>query len=562
MKAEEKQSSLPVFGSESLGQSGWFDREVAFLRANSSTTRWIGVAILLTLFVDLLVIGTISTGPINVFHNDALLLLDDGWRVLNGQVPHRDFNSPLGPFEFFLVAGGMLLSRGTSQGIAIGIASFGLVLAFWTWMLCRKRMPPVFGVIITTWVVLTATCPTPLGFDPRYLSCAMIYNRQGYALLGIILVECALPREKSNFMLGFSSGIASVILGLLKLNFFGIAALFLLVTFPLTRTELSRFRGVLVGSGVGFLSTLLYPRFSFKSFFDDMSFVAHARESSLSLSNLLSGAVTCTKSGSFLLVPAMAITVLIFTEPGKRKGRNVITLVLISLIVLLSGPLFLATNSLENRCQLASLWIIILLERVSALHLQISEKKVVTLIVIAASLGSTMASFAPEALSTLNLLTYYSETQKSTGVQIDAPNAKNLRFYDSTSFYDMIKAGDGDGTFYSTCLNDGLALLKSQSKSKESVLVLGFHNPFSYLLRRSPAEGGSSYLLAGNSLSENHMPPVSWVFGNADLMMLPEYEGTHRSSDQFIQNFYKPYLQKNFHFVSGSQFWGLYRRNR
>jgi hypothetical protein len=138
---------------------------------------------------------------------------------------------------------------------------------------------------------------------------------------------------------------------------------------------------------------------------------------------------------------------------------------------------------------------------------------------------------------------------------------ENIRFYDSTAFYDNVRAGDGDGNYYVKVLNDGLALLRGQSRKDESILVLGFTNPFSYLLRRKPAEGGSSFLFIPTSITPDHMPTVDRIFGDADVMMLPQYEGTHQQSDQFIQSYYRNYLLENFHFVAKSQDWSLYRRN-
>ena len=48
MRAEEEQSSGPALHS----QSGWFDREVDWLRAGLSRTRWIAVTVLGALFLD------------------------------------------------------------------------------------------------------------------------------------------------------------------------------------------------------------------------------------------------------------------------------------------------------------------------------------------------------------------------------------------------------------------------------------------------------------------------------------------------------------------------------
>ena len=552
MKEQKTSPNLAV-----AGDSGWFDREIGWLRSDA---RWLSFAVLLVVLVDLILVGALSCGPINVFHNDALLLLDDGWRVLNHQVPHRDFHSPLGPIEFLIVGGGMALSKGSAQGIAIGIAVFGFILGAWSWLLARSRMPTLFAALVTFWIVLTATCPTPLGFDPRYLSCAMIYNRQGYALLGIILLECAFAHDRNRFWGGFSSGLALVVLVFLKLNFFGIAALMLLATVPLDRSEFRRVWGCLAGIGAVLVAFLLYPRFSFGAFFADMSFVAHARGASLNLSGLLRGVRICAQSGSFWIVIVMALAIFLLKPPGENRSRRVVVLSILTLIVLASGPLFLQTNSLENRCQLASLWIIILLDPISALHPRLQSKKIATLAITAAALGTLVSAILPELSSTASLLAYNTDQRKASGVLVPAPGMEHMRFYDSTSFYDKVNAGDGDGSYYAATLGDGISLLTNNSRQQETVLSLGFHNPFSYLLRRSPAAGGSSYLFMGNSISEDHMPPADWVFDDADLMVLPENEGTHRASDLFIQSYYRSDLLRNFEFVAESTYWKLYRR--
>lgn len=550
-------TALPV----STTDASYFDREVSWLRIDAPKARGIVLVFLSTLIVYLFIIATFATGPINVFHNDALLLLDDGWRVLNGQVPHRDFSSPLGPLEFWIVGGGMLLGKGSAQGIAIGIAAFGFVIGIWGWILARRRMLPVFALLITAWLVLTAASPTPLGFDPRFLSCAMIYNRQGFALLGIILLESAFAQDKSRFWGGFSSGSALILLVFLKLNFFGVAGLVLLATVPISRVEFPRLWGFLTGAVATFMAVLLYPRFSLSAFFSDMWFVSRARGSSLTLEGTIQGVITCAKSGTVWLVLALALFIIRSVPPGQRFQRKPITLALLTFVVLGTGPLLLQTNSLENRCDLASLWIIILLEQVSAIHFRIREKNV-TVIFMALSLGSIASILAPDLASALNVLRYQSPTKQAEAARIAAPGVERLTFYDSTKFYEgATNTGDGDGTYYVNCINDGLELLRSQSKPAETVLVLGFHNPFSYLLRRRPAEGGNAYLFMNNSMTESHMPSAQSVFGNADLIALPDYEGTHQTSDQFIQNYYREDLLRNFHFVARSQYWHLYRRN-
>jgi hypothetical protein len=548
--------------STPIKEGSWFDREVRWLRMDTLRAVWIAAAVLGVLIAYLGVIARLATGPINVFHNDALWMLDNGWRVLNGQVPHRDFYTPLGALEYWILAGGMLLARGSAQGLEMGFACFGLVIGIWSWLLSRWRLPALFALLVTAWIVFTVSSPSPLGFGPEFLSCAMIQNREAYGLAGIVLVECAFARERARFGGGLSSGIALILLAFLKLNFFGVAGLMLLASVPLRRDELPRLWGFLAGLFSATLVISILLRFSFAAFFADMIFVLHAH-APLTLAATMTGVVTCAKSGAVWLVAALMVTLLVLAAPARRWNRRSITLVALSCIVLASGPLFLQTNTLENRCTLASLWVIILVEQITAMHLQIREKqKPLTVVLIALGLGSIVTDLVPNIASVANVGIYQSPATKKEGLRIDAPGMENMRFYDSTAFYDSVKAGDGDGTYYVKVLNDGLALLRGQSRNDESILVLGFTNPFSYLLRRKPAEGGSSFLFIPTSITPDHMPAVDRIFGDADLMMLPQYEGTHQQSDQFIQNYYRNYLLENFHFVAKSQDWSLYRRNK
>jgi hypothetical protein len=146
------------------------------------------------------------------------------------------------------------------------------------------------------------------------------------------------------------------------------------------------------------------------------------------------------------------------------------------------------------------------------------------------------------------------------GVSITGDGMEGLKFYDPEG--PDVPSMIDSSRFYVVCVNDGLALLRRSSAPDESVLTLGFHNPFSYILRRKPAIGGSLFLLLGNSISRTHLPEASRVFGNADLIMVPDYLSSHWKSDAELEEAYHTYLSQHFTFVASSQWWSLYRRNR
>jgi hypothetical protein len=486
----------------------------------------------------------------------VFLLLDGGWRILNGQIPHRDFYLALGPLEYMITAFGMLLTHGSTQGIAIGNVAFGIIVGVWGWLLSRMRMPAIPALLVTAWLILTATSPTPLGSSPGMMSCAMIYNRHGYALLGIVLVECALASERSRFWDGVSSGTALVLMAFLKLNFFGVAGLLLLFSVPVRREEMPRAWGFLLGLACTVAAFTIYLRFAILAFLYDMRLAIQARGSSLTLSGYFGEIASSAETVTLAITTVVAILLIV---RGRLFQRYAVRVFLLGGAVIAIGPLLCQTNFGETSCQLASLWLIVLLGLLIAAYPQ-SKEKIAVSVLIALSLGGVFAGFVQYAQSAKTLLRYQSRSMKSMGVSVASPGMERLRFYDSG--LDTYAYRFDEGPLVVGYVNDGLALLERWSTQDESVLVLGFNNPFAYALRRKPALGGSTWLRPGDNIPKTHLLEADLVFGNADLIMVPNYPASVQQSNTDLAEAYHPYLSRHFTFVASSQWWALYRRNR
>jgi hypothetical protein len=77
------------------------------------------------------------------FIDDIPILLDGGWRVFQGHVPHVDFYTPLGPVTLLLVGFGMVLAGPSTQSIVAANAVMVVVVSLWAWALSRPRMSAV-----------------------------------------------------------------------------------------------------------------------------------------------------------------------------------------------------------------------------------------------------------------------------------------------------------------------------------------------------------------------------------------------------------------------------------
>jgi len=547
---------MPANSSVRNENSALPDRAIKWLLAGERDTKWIRWTLVLAALLYFICLAMLGTGPINRYGNDALVLLDGGWRLLNGQIPYRDFYLALGPLEFMVTAFGMFLSHGSPQGISIGAAAFGAIIGLWGWLLARRRLLTVPALIVTAWLIVTATSPTPLGHPWSVISCGMIYNRQGYALLGLVLVECTFASERSRFWGGLSSGVALALLAFLKLNFFGAALLLLFVTVPVRRDEMQRSWGILAGTSCTVGAFILYLRFAVFAFLSDMAFAIHARASTLKMGGMIAD-LSGNAEIDALAVIAMAVTIMASgARPWQRNGAR---LILLGCIVIATASLLKETNAFDTGFQLVTLWIAILVGQLAAAYPQAKDKPEVVG-VVALGLVTIAADFFMGAGSVATLVRYDAPSVRSTGFTLAGDGMERLKFYDP-EVPDLPSTIDSS-RFYAVCVDDGLALLRRSSAPDESVLTLGFHDPFSYILRRKPALGGSTWLLLDNNVSRTHMLEASRIFGNADLIMVPHYPSSHWQDDADLETAYHAYLSEHFTFVASSQWWSLYRRIR
>jgi hypothetical protein len=548
---------MPKVASIPRRNTAMTDRFVGWLNIGERDSRLIRWAFAFAAALYLVFIAVAETGPVARYGHDILLFLDGGWRILNGQMPYRDFNLPLGPLEYLLVAGGMLLTNASPQGIAIASATVGLAVGIWGWFLSSRRMPVIPAMLVTAWLILTSTAPTSLGYaTPNFPSCAMIYNRQGYALLGLVIVECVFANRRHGFLSGVSSGIALALMAFLKLNFFGYAGLFLLASIPTRRQEMPRVWGCLAGFAGITATFLLYLRTAMPAFIADMTLAAQARQSRSDPNHFFGGP---SGRGQMLVLALLTIAALFLIARGKIERRYVVRMVLIGCVVIASRPYFRFTDSGETGFQLAALWAAILVDALLMAYRE-SGFKVAVSAVIALGLVGFVAEILPDAESVLTLMRFSTSSVQARGFSVAGVGLERLKFYDLPGTESI--ASYDNGHYLVDNLNDGRALLEKYSAQTESVFAIGYRNPFSYVLRRKPAFGGSTLLQIDYNFSEKNPLDADLVFGNADLIMVPHYQSGIEPSNTMIVEIYRPYLQQHFAFVASSQSWSLYRRIR
>jgi hypothetical protein len=494
-------------------------------------------------------------GPTNCWASDVPILLDGGWRIFNGQMPYRDFYLALGPIDYSLIALGMAMTNASPQAIAVANALFGVVVGTWGWFLCRRRMPFIPSALIAVWLILTATSPSPLGVAAHIMSSAMIYNRHGYAILSLILIECAFAFERNRFWGGISSGAALMLLAFLKLNFFCAGFLLIFTTIPLRRSELQRAWSILAGAGFVLIVALACLRSAIVPFFFDMRYAIQSRIGGVGF-----GATIKLGLASVEILTAVALTVITVMLIARDRDWNrfAARLVLLCGAMVIGSLVLRRTDYGESGYQLATLWVILLIVKLAQAY-PVAREKIAISSVVLICLAGIFVQFAHEAASLQTLLEYQLPSVQATAFRV--PQMQHMAFYE-LEFATLDQFRFETGSSFVDYTDDGIYLLKKWTRPDESILTVGYSNPYPYLLRRKPAHGGSPWFHEGNDISKTHPLDAKLVFGDADLIVLPEFPSSHRDSDLDLQAIYHDYLMEHFTFVARSNWWILYRRNK
>lgn len=185
----------------------------------------------------------------------------------------------LGAVSYLITAAGMGLSAGNAAGLAYGQALLGCLVGLWCYLLCQPRFGRLSTSLLCPMVVLMAIVPTVIGGSSTAITPGAIYNRFGYALTALLMIESMRRPERgiARIFGGISSGLILGILLFLKISFFVGAVGLLLALAPLKKQVLDRWRGIALAFAGTVLGFSWYLRFDLVAMYSDLRTVAHAK---------------------------------------------------------------------------------------------------------------------------------------------------------------------------------------------------------------------------------------------------------------------------------------------
>jgi hypothetical protein len=503
--------------------------------------------------------------PLGSFASDTFFLLDNAYRVLQGQIPHRDFSSAWGPIMYLIDAAGLRLSGMRPTGLGYANAMFGALLGMWSYFVARSRWSPAAACALGVYTVLLVTAPFPLGYTPLDFSYAMVYNRYGYALFGIILIESAavaIPTRawiRQSAAGAISTGVALALLAFLKITYAIVAIPFVAVLMIGVRSGgLRRVIALAAGFAICAALVLSYLRFDVPDMLRDLAMAASARPMTLQPSSLFQVLVVAQNVPLLLLAGVLyASRAGVFQDRAARSHA-----VLLTLLAVTAGGLLLLTNQQPNAFPLNVYAAVVLAAAAAYRPHEVGKVEWRPGIAVALLLALCFVPLCEEDVLSLAGATL----QRGWPTR---PNVTSLTIPQRgvyLSFGPWVGIPKTNGSEYVQSIDEGLELIRRHCEDSDGVLTFDMFNPFNYLLGRTSPRGGFAAAAYDYVYSDAAHPTAERFFGDTSYVLVGKDNGPNVDRASALNNvlgpmrIYGPALRANFKPVAQTQHWVLWRR--
>ena len=503
--------------------------------------------------------------------HDMMIFFDGAHRVLSGQLPNRDFHSPLGPLAYLLPAFG--LSVGGSFGGMMPYATAGFALLFLPMLVyvCVTRLPLAYAAIFAIFALTLVITPASLGeVHPSY---GMFYNRWGYALLALLFLLPLRP-ERGRAQPLADAGIAAAVLLLtfyLKVSYFAVAAVFAAALLLFGETRRLAIYTFVVTVAAMVLIHLLWPATG--AYLADIRMAAN-----------VTGAVRASVLGlAYMIIESAAMILPFLFVLGLAVVRRVSRPTIFLCALMAVGGLLLRNQNHQGPGMMTLVPAAILAGIALARAGREADADGKGSALAAKLLVATMA-LPPAALALQSILVhsmmaarggdprqYTAEIDGFIAQEVNRPAKDQAGLEKAREAY---RAGNADiATFNATrtegtsgaiaqpeyfwTVEDGAALLRRDPRLAGKVFTLDMANPFNALLRRSPPTGVDSWYHAGRNFNEATYRSPEQVFADVDVVMVPKAP-VQPGSHHLLARIYGDHISRHYQPVATSDYWRAY----
>lgn len=462
-------------------------------------------------------------------------------RVDQGQLPSRDFFSPLGPLAYYLPYLGYRLVG--QFGGAMEVASIPVLLTTLPAgaIALANRVPPLASGLILVAVFGVIAVPLNPGDGGGLVSQAMFYNRWCWAMLAILFLFAIPPASRprtANWLESAAVAFCLLFLFFTKASYFVVGFVFVAIF----GIALKRFlRAGLIGIAI-LLTVALGVQLT-------TGWVKHYLADILTAIEI-TGPVQANlfeQKIAFNLFE-YALVALAYACMVPRKQLRAADALLALYVVGSSIPILSQNAPQQYVFSLIALFahLLALCRRSGREHeaaFRISRR-----MVTAALLVFLLPHLARQCIATAFLL----------GGALGSPAFADIRAIGLPRMEGVLINESREGEYVRT-LQSGVALLREQGVRDETLMTLDFANPFPVLLNLPPALGDPWCMHVGRHISLETALPGERLFADATYIMIPTY-WQERETRDFLLEVYGGYLAEAYGVVVENGDWRLLRR--
>jgi hypothetical protein len=487
---------------------------------------------------------------------DLFLLLDGAWRILQGQRPHTDFYTAVGPIIYMVSALGLWLTGLDVRGIGLANGIMGVGLGLWGWRLARSRVGVLPAAMLSIGVAILIVTPRPIDYPFNIVSPASSFNRYGYAMLALVMIEVfplktwkrQMPRQI--WLGGASTGTLCALLLFLKVTY-GLGAVCLLIMgLAVAGFERARVVSLILLFAVTTLAMLAYLRFDMFRILSDYRIAAGAR--AVPTYQITQAIVQNAPFFLALFLIAIAGTYFFTTRFQSLKDRLYVSC--ITLAIWICGTCISITNTHCPAFHLAAFFALVLGDWL-ATSTALQEVSVCTNVRRLLLVPLLCIAAFPVIIDGASLIYSMLPLRNPAQRVIAHLPEKHLEKYLAVS-----GSLEGNrGTEYFVEIEDGVQLLRRYSRSTDSVMTLDFTNAFAFTLLRPVVRGGTPWMQYGYQFTETSKPDAAWLYGNSACIMVAKKSMDWPWSYEALLRTYMPFVESHFQRFAESQYWVLYR---
>lgn len=497
---------------------------------------------------------------------DLMVFYDGGDRFLRGQLPNRDFHTPLGLLAYLLPALGLWAGDSLGRMMPIATAAFAAIFLPLLIHVCVSRLPLKQGAFFAVWVLALIVTPASIGeLEPSF---AMFYNRWGYGLLSLLFL-LFLPQLRGRSSAWKDAVTLAVILLLtfyLKISYFAVAAAFTLPLLYLPGTRRMASIGCLLAIGcIGLIHLLWWGTFGY---LQDISIAA---QSSGAIRGSISVLARLAFNDAATMFPFLLIIAL-----GAAGG---VSLSVLALCLAIAGAGLALANQNYQGLGIPTL-VPAAIFMTTALEARVQGSDGGRLRLAATLLFATLA-VPPTFSATRSVLVHAAQPNGSSSngarvAEIDGFQVTDvlLNPTDAESINrarDFYRSGTGDletiqalrsplwqAEYFST-LKDAEALLQNDPALSGKIFVLDFSNPLNALLGRKAPQGVDSWYHRGRTFDEGIFRNAAQTFADVDLVMVPKAP-VDLPAYILLKQIYGNHIAQHYQLAATSDYWRVYAR--